>query len=273
MPEMKLNVQRGFSMGTRISSINVPPELRVKKTSGLNWLDHLLGKQGGFTPTTTMMLTGTPGAGKSTLLRQLANAMDASGHIVLMNTGEESLYQAKMACERLRLPNDFMVGEETMLPKVLEYLDNVKKAHKGKQIVYLQDSLQTLDDGKYVDKNGDSRGTNGKTPERCTDMIVDWTQRNFGITVFIGQVTKSGDFAGTQHIKHAIDAHMHLSVDDDEKSDTYGSLLAQMTKHRWGPTGAAVVLNMTKRGIFAAMGQRFNANDEDGDDDLDAAAQ
>jgi len=251
MAEMKLNVARGFKMGTKIHTIEVPPELRVKKTSGIPWLDTALGGEGGFTPTMTMMLTGGPGAGKSTLLRQLADAMHTAGHIPFYNTGEESLFQSKMACERLKLKSNFDVGEEVMLPKILTYLDNVKAdpKNKGKQIVYLQDSLQTLDDGKYVDAKGNSRGTTGKTPTYASEMIVDWMQRNFGICVFIGHCTKGGEFAGQNTIKHAIDAHAHMYVDEKEKSDTYGCLLFEVQKNRWGCNGMTTILGLTKTGI------------------------
>lgn len=251
MAEMKLNVSRGFKPGTRIQSIEVPPQLRVKHSSGIDWLNDALGGEGGFTPTTTMMLTGGPGAGKSTLLRQLANTMTKEGHLVVYNTGEESLYQAKMACERLKLDQNFMVAEETMLPKLLAFLDKLKADPKnaGKQIVLLQDSLQTLDDGKYVDKDGNSRGTTGKTPTYCAEMMVDWMQKNFGICVFIGQCTKGGEFAGQNTIKHAIDTHAHMFYDEKEKSDTYGCLLFEVQKNRWGCNGKTFILGLTKTGI------------------------
>ena len=251
MAEMKLNVARGFRPGTRIHSIEVPPQLRVKKSSGITWLDDALGGEGGFTPTTTMMLTGGPGAGKSTLLRQLSDTMTAAGHIVVYNTGEESLYQAKMACERLQLKQNFMVAEETMLPKLLSFLDKLKTdpKNKDKQIVLLQDSLQTLDDGKYVDAAGNSRGTTGKTPTYCSQMLVDWMQANFGICVFIGQCTKGGEFAGQNTIKHAIDTHAHMYYDEKEKSETYGCLLFEVQKNRWGCNGKTYILGLTKTGI------------------------
>lgn len=251
MADMKLKVARGFKIGTRINSIEVPPQLRVKKTSGIPWLDDALGGEGGFTPTSTWMLTGGPGAGKSTLLRQLTDSMMGAGHVVVYNTGEESLYQAKMACERLRLKNDFPVGEEIMLPKVLTYLDNVKSEpkNKGKQIVYLQDSLQTLDDGKYVDAKGVSRGVTGKTPTYCATSIVDWMQSNFGIGIFIGQCTKGDQFKGDNTIKHAVDGHAHMWYDEKEKSDTYGCLIFEVQKNRWGCNGKSFILSLTKTGV------------------------
>lgn len=249
--EMKLNVKRGFPTGTKVQSIVVPEELKRKATSGIKWFDDAIGGEGGFTPTSTMMLTGMPGAGKSTLLRQLADSMTGAGHVVVYNTGEESLFQAKMACERLKLKNNFMVGEETMLPNLLTFLDKLKAdpKNKDKRIVLLQDSLQTLDDGKYVDAQGRSRGTTGNTPVHCSEMLVDWMQSNFGICVFIGQVTKGGDFAGKQTIQHAIDVRAHLFYDEKEKSDTYGCLLLEVTKNRWGCNGKTYVLGMTSTGI------------------------
>lgn len=246
---MKLNVARGFKAGTKISTIKVPAELRVKQTSGMEWLDDALGGEGGFTRTSVMMLTGGPGTGKSTLVRQLADSMTRAGHIVVYNSGEESLFQAKMACERLQLTSDFMVAEETMVPKMIEFLNGLKKANPGKTIVWLQDSLQTLDDGKYVDSEGNSRGTNSKTPDRCAEMMVDWAQESFGIVLFVGQVTKGGDHAGSQKIKHAIDVHAHMFHDEKEKSETYGCLLFEVQKNRWGCNGKTYILSLTKTGL------------------------
>jgi DNA repair protein RadA/Sms len=249
MPEMNLKVSRGFKTGTRINSIEVPAQLRIKRSSGMDWLDDAIGGEGGFTPSSTMMLTGGPGAGKSTLLRQLADSLTAQGHAAIYNTGEESLFQAKMACERLQLKNDFQVGEEVMLPKLLNYMDNFKNANKGRQVFLLQDSLQTLDDGKYVDAAGNSRGTTSKTPAYCAQMMVEWAQANFGVIIFIGQCTKGGEFAGQNTIKHAIDIHGHMHYDEDKKSETYGCLLFEVSKNRWGCTGKTYMLGLTKTGI------------------------
>lgn len=248
---MQLAVARGFKTGTMISAIEVPPELRIKRSTGIPWFNNALGGLGGFTPTTTMMLTGMPGAGKSTMLRQLASAMTGEGHLVVYNTGEESLFQAKMACERLKLPHDFAVGEETMLPRMLEFFDRVKADPKmaGRQIVYLQDSLQTLDDGKYMDARGNSKGTTGATPMHCVEMIVDWMQKNYGIAIFIGQCNKAGDFSGKNGIKHAIDVHAHMYYDEKEKSETFGCLLFEVQKNRWGCNGMTHVLRLGQTGI------------------------
>lgn len=92
---MKLNIRRGFSAGTMISTIEVPLALKRRVPTGIEWFDDAVGGQG-YTPTSTVMLTGGPGTGKSTLVRQMASSLAASPNILpFYNTGEESLYQAK----------------------------------------------------------------------------------------------------------------------------------------------------------------------------------
>lgn len=243
MAQMNLSVRRGFKAGTKIQSIKVPEELRVKHSTGLDWVDLALGGQG-FTPTTTMMLTGGPGCGKSTLLRQLADSMTDKGHIVVYNTGEESLFQCKLSCERLKLEQDFMVAEETQLPELLKFLDGLRKKNPDKRIVLLQDSLATLDDGKYRDG-----GTTGATPVRCTERLVSWMQENLGFCVFIGQACKDGSFSGKNVIRHAIDVHGHLWYDTDKKAETYGCLLFEVSKNRWGVCGRTFIMGLTEKGL------------------------
>jgi DNA repair protein RadA/Sms len=241
---MKLNVGvQGLKRGTKITDITVPPALRDRKKVGLEWFDDAVGGDG-FVPSSVMMLTGTPGAGKTTMLLQLADAITGSGHICLYNTGEESLYQVKMVAERLKLKNGFVVGQDIMVEEVLEHADELRAANKGKQIFILQDSLQTLDDGKY------GGGTNSMTPVRSTEMLTDWAKSNYGIVCFIGQVTKGGEFAGKNTIKHAVDVHGHLFIDDDKKSDTYGERLFEINKNRFGCSGRTYVLGLERTGLY-----------------------
>jgi len=80
-------------------------------------------------------------------------------------------------------------------------------------------------------------------------MLVDWAQKNFGLVVFVGQCTKSGEFAGNNKIKHAIDVHCHMFYDEKEKSDTYGCLMFEVQKNRWGCNGKTYILGMTDTGL------------------------
>jgi DNA repair protein RadA/Sms len=245
MSRMNLNVGiKNLKRGTNISDIAVPEALRDRKKVGLEWFDDALGGEG-FVPSSVMMLNGTPGAGKTTLLLQLADAITKAGHVCLYNSGEESLYQVKMVAERLGLKNGFVVGQDIMAKDLIAHANHLRKTNPGKQVFVLQDSLQTLDDGKYG--NGHS---NGNTPVRATEMLTDWAKSNYGVVIFIGQVTKSGEFAGKQTILHAVDVRGQIFIDEEKKSDTYGERIFEVTKNRFGCSGRSYILGMQRTGLY-----------------------
>jgi DNA repair protein RadA/Sms len=244
MSKMNLNVGiKGLKRGTNINELTVPAALRDRKKVGISWFDDAIGGEG-MVPSSVMMLTGTPGAGKTTMLLQLADAITKAGHVCLYNTGEESLYQVKMVTERLGLKAGFNVGQDTVVTDLLSHADWLRKGNPGKQVFILQDSLQTLDDGKY------GGATNSMTPVRATEMLTDWAKSNYGIVCFIGQVTKGGDFAGKQTILHAVDVRGQLYIDEEKKSETFGERIFEVTKNRFGCSGRSYVLGLNRQGLY-----------------------
>lgn len=240
---MSLNVGiRGFKHGTNINDIVVPDALRIRRATGIDWFDVALGGEG-FVPSTTMLLTGTPGAGKTTLLLQLAASVVKNGHCCLFNTGEQSLYQVKMMVERFGKVPNFNVGQDTMMSDILKHADSIRKANPGKQMFLFQDSLQTTDDGKWKD------GANSSTFVRNTETLVEWASKTFGIVVCIGQVNKDGVFQGKNTILHAVDTKGHIFIDENEKSETFGNRLFEITKNRWGCSNMTMILDMEKTGL------------------------
>ena len=240
---------KNLKRGTNILDIKVPEGLRAKKRTGIAWFDDALGGEG-FTPSTCMMLTGGPGCGKTTMILQMADSITAAGHIALLNTGEESLYQLRMVAERLNLKHGFVPGQDTLIDDVMAHADELRAKNPTKQVFILQDSLQTADDGFY--KNGT---TNSVTPLRVAEKLTDWAKNKgkgdhpFGIVLFIGQVNKDGQFAGKNQIKHAIDVHGHLFFDDDKKSETFGQRLFEVQKNRFGCNGKTYILELDRSGL------------------------
>jgi DNA repair protein RadA/Sms len=233
---LKLNTRiENITNGTNIMNVDVPDVMRKRVKSSLAWVDDLFN--GGFIRTTTTLFTGTPGSGKTTLILQLANAATKSGNKVLFNTAEESLYQTKMVVERLRFRHGFICGQDTDMEKLLKHADEIKP------MFLFIDSLQTMNDGKY------GKNTNSKTPERCLELITNWAKENKTIAIIIGQVGKSGNFKGSMTLKHMVDAHMHLTIDTDSRSETFGFRLLELQKYRFGPGGKTFVLEMRDRGL------------------------
>ena len=243
MSNMNLNVGlKSWKRGTNILDLEVPAQLERTVKTGLKWFDEAVGGEG-MTPSTAMMLTGTPGAGKTTMCLQLAESIMASGNICLFNTGEESLFQVRKVAKRLNMKNGFIAGQDTLVEDVLNHADTLRKAHPKKQVFLILDSLQTLDDGKYKDGH-----TNSMTQVRAIEMITNWCKETYGIALVIGQVTKGGTFAGSNKMKHMVDAHMHLSWERKDK-DLLGHRKFKVEKNRFGGTGRTSWLAMSSSGF------------------------
>jgi DNA repair protein RadA/Sms len=242
---VKLNVgMKNWQNGTNILELDVPPELERTVKTGVGFVDDALGGEGA-TPSSSILFTGTPGAGKTTVCLQLANAITATGNVCLFNTAEESLFQVRKVAKRLSLNSGFVAGQDTQVDKVLEHAKVLQKANPGKQLFMILDSLQTLDDGFY--KNGT---TNSMTQVRATEMITDFCKENYAVAMIIGQVTKNGDFGGKMQIKHTVDVHAHLYIDDEKKSETYGERIFEVQKNRFGSSGKRYILGIGTRGLF-----------------------
>lgn len=239
---MKLNVKNDITFGTNILDLKVPKQLRNKHKSGLGYIDSALGGEG-FTPSAVTFFTGEPGSGKTTMMLTLADKLTKSGAVCLFNTAEESLFQVKLVCERLKFRNGFICGQENHVPTLLDNADKLRKANPGKPFFFIIDSLQCLDDGKYSDGH-----TNSKSAERALAMITDYCKEHYCNAIVIGQVNKSGQMAGTNKLKHMVDAMMHLSVETKDK-DLEGCRVLQTTKNRFGGCGHTFFLALGRDGF------------------------
>jgi DNA repair protein RadA/Sms len=242
---MKLNVKtQGLKHGTNIKDIKIPAVMRQRDKTGMAWVDEALGE--GIMPSSVVMVTGTPGAGKTTLLLQLAASLTKQGHIVLYNTGEESVYQVALTAERLGLlESGFVIGQDTMLDDIFAHVETLQKANPKKRVYLICDSLQTIDDGKWAD------GTNSATPLRVAEALTDWAKRTFNVVFFIGQVDKAGKFLGKNGIKHAVDVHIHMFIDLAKRSETFGERLLEVQKNRFGLSGRTHIYGINKQGVYS----------------------
>lgn len=240
---MKLNVKNdGIIFGTNILDINVPSKLRERNPCGVDYIDAAFGGEG-FTPSTISLFTGEPGAGKTTLMLTLANALTSQGYTCLFNTAEESLYQVKLTCERLELGSGFIAGQESYVPRLLKQCDMLRKKSGNKPFFLIVDSLQTLNDGKYGEEN-----TNSQSAVRALQMLTDYAKEHYINIICIGQVNKSGSMAGSQKLKHMVDAMLHLSIEKKDE-DFKGLRVLETIKNRFGGAGWTFFLDLKKEGF------------------------
>lgn len=249
MSNMKLSKVRLSQLGhgVNIMDLEVPKELERTVPCGVSFVDDAVGGEG-FTPSSVMLFTGTPGAGKTTLMLQVADAITGTGNVCLFNTAEESPLQVRKVTKRLGAKHGFYIGQDTKVKDIIKHAKALQKKHPGKQLFIVCDSLQTLDDGKYA--NGH---TNSMTAVRAVEMLADFAKETYAVVIIIGQVNKDGQFAGKQMVKHAVDIHAHLEIDNAKKSETYGFRLLEVQKNRFGCTGRTYVLDMSSTGLNELM--------------------
>jgi len=240
---MKLKVQTDdIVFGTNILNVEVPQQLRKKIKCGVDYIDSALGGEG-FTPSAVTFFTGTPGSGKTTMMLKMADSLMKQGAIVVFNTAEESLFQIKLVAERLNLKNGFIAGQESHVPTLLKNCDKLREDNPNKPFFLIVDSLQTLDDGKYTDGH-----VNTQSAKRALGMITDYCKEHYCNAVVIGQVSKSGQFAGSNTLKHMVDSMMTLTVEERDL-DLKGCRVLQMIKNRFGGAGSSYFLELRKRGF------------------------
>lgn len=240
---MKLNVKSDdIVFGTNILDLRVPSKLRERHPCGVEYIDAAFGGEG-FTPSTISLFTGEPGAGKTTLMLTLANALTSQGYTCLFNTAEESLYQVKLTCERLELTSGFIAGQEAYVPRLIKNCDILRKKFPNKPFFLIVDSLQTLNDGKYGEEN-----TNSQSAVRALQILTDYAKEHYINVICIGQVNKSGNMAGSQKLKHMVDAMLHLSIEKKDE-DFKGLRVLETVKNRFGGAGWTFFLDLKKEGF------------------------
>ena len=228
--------------GASIQDIEVPEALKKRMPCGLDYFNAILGGEG-FTPSAVTLFTGVPGAGKTTMMLTLANALQRAGGEVVFNTAEESLYQVKMTCNRLRLKQPFKVGGETRVPVLLEGCDKIRDAAPDRPFFLIVDSLQCLDDGKF-----NSGRITTATAERALGLLTSYAKEHAVNVIVIGQVTKDGKMAGSNKLKHMVDAHIHLSIETKDE-DLKGCRILETQKNRFGGAGHVVFLELMRNGF------------------------
>ena len=242
---MKLKaITTDITFGTNILDIEVPEHLTRKFKTGLSFVDGAMGGEG-FTPSSVTLFTGTPGAGKTTLMLTMADSMTKQGAIVLFNTAEESLYQTAMTAKRLKLRNGFRCGNSASISEIIKNATEMHAEEEANsdQFVLIIDSLQCLDDGMY--KSGK---ITSNTAIRCLEQITDFCKDTGAIGLVINQVNKSGKMAGSNKLKHMVDAMMHLSVEEKDE-DFKGCRILETKKNRFGGCGHMFYLALRKTGF------------------------
>ena len=238
-------------------NIEIPKYLDNPIKTGIGYMDYILG-EAGFYPTQCTILTGDPGCGKTTMELEMASSMRGHGTVVAFASCEMrkemvAKFQKRLKAEHpIKVITDKIVRTKkgqtripfaSHVPTLIETCERIRAQHPGRPFVLIVDSLQELDDGHF--KSG--RKTS-KTAYRALEHLNNYCKQTECALVVIGQVTKSGQMAGSNGIKHLIDAHLHISKEEKDE-DLRGARILQATKNRFAGCGQIVFLQMKATGL------------------------
>ena len=236
-------------------SVAVTPRLRDISGSeagrwktGLNEFDFVLG--GGIVPGSMVLVGGEPGIGKSTILLQVAARLNASGHRVLYESGEESALQVKLRAERMDdSADDVELLSETMLETI------IATGTASAPSAMVVDSIQTI----FTQDLEGAPGNVGQVRE-CAARLMRFAKETGTAVFVVGHVTKGGGIAGPKTLEHIVDTVLYFEGD--------GALdhrVLRATKNRFGSVDEIGVFRMTQGGLVPVenpselfLGDRLN---------------
>ena len=177
-------------------------------------MDIILSTDGGLMPGTSMMIAGGPGSGKSTLVMDMLSKFTQQGLKCLLIQGEMDQIGHYKYCRRM--PSFGCI--QTLFLK--DYMENIKETIEhvfdlGYDVIAVDSIAEVLD--MYRDQNG---GTSKQAESwflKLQDDVKKGKNSKNYYTSFINiqQMTKSDEFAGSNRLKHMMEAFCKVQRSKD----------------------------------------------------------
>jgi DNA repair protein RadA/Sms len=177
-------------------------------------IDIILSTEGGLMPGTSMMIAGGPGSGKSTLVMDMLSKLTMQGMKCLLVQGEMDQIGHYKYCRRM--PSFGCV--QTLFLK--DHMENIKETiehvfNLGYDVIGVDSVAEILN--MYRDQNG---GTSKQAESwflKLQDDVKKGKNEKGYYTSFINiqQVTKSDEFAGSNRLKHMMEAFAKVERSKD----------------------------------------------------------
>ena len=195
----------------KLRDVKFNPNLFIPMKSGTA-LDYCFSTEGGIMPATNYIFIGDPGIGKSSLCIQYqADILKQNpGKKILFLSAEMTVYDMIPYTERFPLWKDLDI---LFIPELTEglYKESIEtKINEGFDLIVM-DSFAELADSVRGDYNEGVAGKNKKSYNDIEKWLVDLmvkqnsAENTEGVNtsfICIQQMTKGGDFVGSNKLKH-----------------------------------------------------------------------
>jgi DNA repair protein RadA/Sms len=193
--------------------LNFSESLFKPMTTGTE-LDVIFSTEGGLMPGVNMMLAGGPGSGKSTIVLDILSKLTQQGLKVLFVSGEMDEIAYYKYCRRIPdfnyIQTLFLRNYSSCVKETLEYI-----FEQGYDVVAIDSIAEVFEMYK------DAYNTTESKAEFWFLNLQDkhkkgGNSKNYYTTfINIQQMTKAGDFAGSNRLKHMVDAYCNVERSKD----------------------------------------------------------
>ena len=177
-------------------------------------IDIILSTEGGLMPGTNMVLAGGPGSGKSTVALDMLADFTRQGLKCLFVSGEMDEIAHYKYCKRLPkfdcVQTLFLKNYASTIKETLEYIFT-----QGYDVVAIDSIAEVIE--MYKDAYRTTEGAAEFWFLNLQDKNKKGDNNGKYYTTFINiqQVTKAGEFAGSNRLKHMTDAMCHVDRSKD----------------------------------------------------------
>jgi DNA repair protein RadA/Sms len=223
----------------KMSDLNFDDNLFTPIKTGNDNLDKFISSDGGFMPATNIILIGTPGIGKSTVGLDFLVRAQKQGKKVLFISGEMQRIDMFRYCKRFPAFNNLDIFF------VSDYIktDPVKAIEKVLENGY---DLVLMDSWAEVSRTikDYSNLSSSKVESWILDQFEKHNEGNnkskaYTCFLTIQQVTKNGEFVGSNRLKHMTSAMLEMYRDRAE-----GVNVMEFSKNRLGTAGERITFNI-----------------------------
>lgn len=229
----------------RIRDLNFDDRLFVPMKTGNSELDGFVSTEGGFMPASNVVMIGSPGIGKSTIgLNMLSRVARHGGKRVLFVSGEMNRIDMYRYCRRF--PE--FANLDTLF--MSDYSDNPQYA--------IEKTFESGYDAILIDSFAEViscvQEANGWSSKRSETWLIDLMELHnegnnetnaFTCFMVVQQVTKNGDFLGSNRLKHMTSAMLEMYYDKSTDSN-----VMEFTKNRLGQAGETINFLITTDNVY-----------------------
>ena len=198
----------------KLNNLDIDPRMMDTMKSGM-LVDDLISHEGGIPCATNIMCIGDPGVGKTTVLLDILAGVQNRGRKCLFISGE--MGKKQMFKYTQRFPQ-FGNVQTLFMSDYLEHntKDVIEQVMNMGWDLILIDSIAEIIEGVRDDNKWDRKQAESWLVDLCVKNNKGENKKDaYTSFLLIQQVTKSGEFVGSNKLKHMTDAMMEMRKESD----------------------------------------------------------